>query len=72
MDNQIGVSSDLSIKALGLAEELGDYSLIARAYMQIASMFAKKHHGLSIYFYRKAERIYEEAKDSHQRDIVSM
>lgn len=72
MDNQIGVSSDLSIKALGLAEELGDYSLIARAYMQIASMFAKKYHGLSIYFYRKAERIYEEAKDSHQRDIVSM
>lgn len=72
MDNQIGVSSDLSIKALGLAEELGDYSLIARAYMQIASMFAKKHHGLSIYFYRKAERIYEEAKDSHQRDIVRM
>ncbi|MDE6820916.1 FRG domain-containing protein [Bacteroides acidifaciens] len=70
--NQLGISSDLSIKALGLAEELGEHSLIARAYMQIASMFAKKHHGLSIYFYRKAERLYDEAKDSHQRDMVRL
>lgn len=69
-NNQLGISSDLSIKALGLAEELGDNSLIARAYMQIASMFAKKYHGLSIYFYRKAERLYDEAKDSHQRDMA--
>ncbi len=70
--NQLGISSDLSIKALGLAEELEDHSLIARAYMQIASMFAKKYHGLSIYFYRKAERLYDEAKDSHQRDMVRL
>lgn len=68
--NKLGISSDLSIKALGLAEELEDHSLIARAYKQIASMFAKKYHGLSIYFYRKTERIYDEAKDSHQRDMV--
>lgn len=70
--NQLGISSDLSIKALGLAEELEDHSLIARAYMQIASMFAKKYHGLSIYFYRKAERLYDEAKHSHQRDMVRL
>lgn len=70
--NQLGISSDLSIKALGLAEELEDHSLIARAYMQIASMFAKKYHGLSIYFYRKAERLYDEAKDSHQKDMVCL
>lgn len=72
VSNQLGISSDLSIKALGLAEELGDHSLIARAYMQIASMFAKKYHGLSIYFYRKAERLYDETKDSHQRDMVRL
>ena len=72
MGNQLGISSDLSIKALGLAEELEDQSLMARAYMQIASMFAKKYHGLSIYFYRKAERLYDEAKDSHQKDMARL
>ena len=70
--NQLGISPDLSIKALGLAEELGDNSLIAQAYMQIAAMFAKKYHGLSIYFYRKAERLFDEAKESHQGDLVRL
>lgn len=68
--NQLGISSDLSIKALGVAEELGGNLFIARAYRQIAAMFAKKYHGLAIYFYRKAEQLYDEAQERHQSDLV--
>ncbi|MDE7386095.1 MAG: FRG domain-containing protein [Muribaculaceae bacterium] len=69
-DNQLGISSDLSIQALGLAEGLGNARLIALAYRQIAVMFAKKYHGLAIYFYRKAEHLYDDAKESHQSDLT--
>lgn len=72
VSNQLGISSDLSIQALGLAEELGDRLLIARAYRQIAAMFAKKYHGLSIYFYRKAELLYDETNEKHQGDLVRL
>lgn len=70
--NQLGISSDLSIKALGVAEELRGNLFIARSYRQIAAMFAKKYHGLAIYFYRKAEQLYDAAKESHQSDLVRM
>lgn len=68
--------NNISVKhlseALGLAESMGNNSMIAEAYSAIAHMFSPKYEGLAFYFLRHAELFYEKANDSRNLSSIKM
>lgn len=68
--SRLHISSKYATRALGLAEAIGDNELVAKAYSAISHMFSLQYKGLAIYFLRRAERLYAEAKNQHQLQVV--
>lgn len=68
--NRLHISTKYATMALGLAEAIGDNEMVAKAYYNISHMFSLQYKGLAIYFLRRAERLYAEAKNQHQLQEV--
>ncbi len=59
--NRLNISTKYVTEALGLAENVGDKTMIAEAYYVIGQIFAPKYIGLAFYFFRKAERYFAQS-----------
>ena len=70
--NRLNISTIYLTEALGLAEDIGNNSMVAEAYSAIAQMFAPKYKGLSFYFFRKAERSLMKIGKTKEADAIRM
>ncbi|WP_455635008.1 FRG domain-containing protein, partial [Parabacteroides sp.] len=59
MLNRRGISISSLSETLGLAELIGDMTILGNIYMEISRMFSARYSGLALYFIRKAETCHE-------------